>query len=138
LPQFYGPAQDSGQLFLVQGSNLVVIGGQGGNAAEVQRSLRANVAAALAQTPALRIVDAQLSGGGPGNTFQAIVLCTKADERDPAYPSLNAILFQVVEASAQREVSAQLAIVGSRFAVAWAQAIGGGGSPFMALLASST
>ena len=138
MPQVYVPAEATGGAEPIQCGNLDVASAQGNNAATVQARLRAAVANLVAQRPGLKCVDAQLSGGGPGAVFVAMVLVTNSDPNN-AYPLLSDMLFQVIEAPTQFDLLAQLNLPGNapRYARAWSQAVGGGGSPFLILAATS-
>ena len=138
MPLVYPPAAATGGLEPIRCGNLFVASGQGNNAATVQAQLRAHVASLVGQHPALKCVDAQLSGGGPGAVFVAMVLATLSDPNS-AYPLLSDMLFQVIEAPTQFDLLAQLNLPGNapRYARAWSQAVGGGGSPFLILAATS-
>jgi hypothetical protein len=145
MPQVFPGTVVTGQRqpLLLQLSKLFALAGFGGNAQQVQATLRESVSNLLAQVPDARLVDLQLCGGGPGNTFLALALVTTAT--DPAgpgaptvYPLLSDCVFTAIEAASNFDQLLQIALGGTpnRFLVAWSQAIGGAGSPYMTVSAT--
>jgi hypothetical protein len=142
MAQVYEPARQTTQSELVQGVNLRVVPTlQAGNAAELQRQIRAAVTAFLLTNPDAELVDVQCAGGGPGNVFGALVLATVGDDADGAYFLLSDVVFDVLEAADQRDLVLQLQALfqttrPDNTMLCWDQAIGGAGSPFLAVVAS--
>jgi hypothetical protein len=142
MSQIYEPAQAAGNFALVQGSNLRVLPTlNANNAAELQRQIRAAQTAFLVANPDAELVDVQCAGSGPGNVFGALVLCTLLTDEAHAYLRLDETIFDVLEAADQRTLILELtglfqATAPNRTFYCWDQAIGGSGSPFLAVVAS--
>ena len=142
MSQIYEPARQTADMALVQGINLRIVPTiNANNAAELQRQIRAAVAAFLVGNPAAELVDAQFAGSGPGNVFGAMVIATLATDAGTAYFPLSSVEFDVLEAADQRTLELEMTAFfqvskPNNFLLAWDQAIGGGGSPYMVLLAS--